>query len=154
MLGNLQLISNLMGAGFYSSSHLPRFEGVWWPVEGGEVTLNGKAARFHFWLQAPWMLGATKQGFVFMFHRNLHPRWGETASGSRDTAPASSYRALATPGNPSPGSCSCRWPKGVCISASCGGIPPQAHYQLRQAVIRWPQPTAVAGGPVSFQWLP
>lgn len=66
ILRNLQLISDLMGWGFYSSSHLLRFEGVWWLGEGGEVRLNGKAARFHFWLQAPSMLmpGATKQGFV------------------------------------------------------------------------------------------
>lgn len=65
------------GLGFYSSSHLPRFEGVWWPGEGGEVRLNGKAARFHFWLQVPLLLmpGATKQGFVFVFHGNLRP-WG------------------------------------------------------------------------------
>lgn len=64
------------GLGFYSSSHLPRFEGVWWPVEVGEVTLNGKAARFHFWLQAPWMPGTTKQGFVLCSTETCPPPRG------------------------------------------------------------------------------
>lgn len=111
------------GLGFYSSSHLPRFEGVWWPVEGGEVTLNGKAARFHFWLQVPWM-PAPQSKALSLCSTETCAHGGKAASGARDIAPASSYRTLATPGKPPPhGSHNCLWPKGICISALLQGDP-------------------------------
>lgn len=65
-----------MGSGFTAPPTYPDSKESGGRLEEGEVTLNGKAASFHFWLQASWMLCPIKPGFVFVFCRNLC-RWGQ-----------------------------------------------------------------------------
>lgn len=136
------------GLGFSCSSHLPRFEGVWWPVEGGEVTLNGKAARFHFWLQAPSMPGATKQRFVFVFHETCARGRGGHKQYQRH-CPSFRWEGPGHPRQCAKGSHGCLWPQGVCISAWWESGPQIGTRGHPTAGLRQAAPIGVTGGPVS-----
>lgn len=84
------------GLRFYSSSHPPRFEGVWWPVEVGERLCLMEKPQFPFLAARPLCaVCATKQGFVSVVQKPVPV--GERLRVVQSPSQANSCRPLTSP---------------------------------------------------------